>query len=61
MVGALCATLGAGTHRFTWCRPAAFVGDLGALVGRGELVDWAAGHDGMSLTCHPCLFHSVDS
>ncbi|KAL4441023.1 hypothetical protein ABPG77_010454 [Micractinium sp. CCAP 211/92] len=34
MIGALCATLGAATHRFPWCRPAAFVGDLGALVGR---------------------------
>ncbi|KAL4457413.1 hypothetical protein ABPG75_012278 [Micractinium tetrahymenae] len=34
MIGGLCATLGAATHRFPWCRPAAFAGDLGALVGR---------------------------
>lgn len=40
MIGALCATLGAATHRFPWCRPAAFVGDLGALVGRGGPAGW---------------------
>lgn len=34
IIGTLCATLGAATHRFPWCRPGALAGDLGALVNR---------------------------
>lgn len=54
MIGALCATLGAATHRFPWCRPAAFVGDLGALVGRGVLAGGAA----ETLVACACRFFS---